>query len=239
MHADGGVSDEDPGGLTQDRDAPAGVVSGSRELGELAPPRRLRAHPCGHRRGVAQGPVGIGEHAPVAQTEPHVAPLLPADPASARLGHRRWCVRAPAGGAPVVLTQVPQLPAAGTGAHEGGAPSTAVTDVAAVPFAELHRRRAVQAGAVAAHSGGIERPRATFGSTVVLTGLATRATGVVSTSIRSLGVHSRAVQSAARVSSLTWLGCLVNSADTDAEDSSSPARSARRRRSCAPVQTLS
>src|SRR5665648_1241253 len=92
----------------------------------------------------------------------------------------------------------------------GGAPGAAVTEVAAVPVAELHRRRAIQAGAVTAHSGGIERPRATFGSTFALTGLATRATGVVSTSIRSLGVHSRAVHSAARVSILTWVGCLAN-----------------------------
>jgi hypothetical protein len=33
-----------------------------------------------------------------------------------------------------------------------------------------------------------------------------------------LGVQSSAVQSAARVSSLTWLGCLVSSADTDADE---------------------
>jgi hypothetical protein len=59
------------------------------------------------------------------------------------------------------------------------------------------------------------------------------ATGVVSSSNRSLGAHSRAVHNAARVSSLTWEGCLVSSAEIDAEDSSRPARSASSRRSAA------
>ncbi len=39
------------------------------------------------------------------------------------------------------------------------------------------------------------------------------------------------------VSSLTWEGCLVDNADTDAEDNFSPVRSASSRRRCAPVQT--
>jgi hypothetical protein len=63
------------------------------------------------------------------------------------------------------------------------------------------------------------------------------ATGVVSTSNGSSGVQPRAVHNAIRVDSLTWLGCLVNNADTDAEDSSNPAFSPSSRCSCAPVQT--
>src|SRR5208283_5599528 len=38
-------------------------------------------------------------------------------------------------------------------------------------------------------------------------------------------------------SSFTCAGCLVSSADTDADDKCSPDRSASSRRSCAPVQT--
>lgn len=53
----------------------------------------------------------------------------------------------------------------------------------------------------------------------------------------SLGVHSKAVHNAASVSNFTWLGFLFSNAETDGEDSSSPARSASRRRSCAPVHT--
>ena len=56
-------------------------------------------------------------------------------------------------------------------------------------------------------------------------------------SSRSFGVQSSAVHNAIRVDSLIWLGCLVNNADTDAEDSSNPAFSASSRCSCAPVQT--
>src|SRR5262249_60229769 len=68
-------------------------------------------------------------------------------------------------------------------------------------------------------------------------GWAAGVTGVVCTSIRSPGPHSSAVHSAASVDSLTWAGVLVSSADTDAEDSCSPARSASSRRSWAPVHT--
>jgi len=67
--------------------------------------------------------------------------------------------------------------------------------------------------------------------------LAESVTGVVSTSNRSFGVHCSAVHKARSVSSFTWLGCLVINAEIDADDSSSPAFSARRRRSCAPVHT--
>ena len=42
------------------------------------------------------------------------------------------------------------------------------------------------------------------------------ATGVVSTSNRSFGVHSSAVHNAASVDSFTCAGCFVSSADTDA-----------------------
>ena len=68
-------------------------------------------------------------------------------------------------------------------------------------------------------------------------GAAGRSTGVVSTSNRSFGVHSSAVHNAANVDSFTCAGSLANSADTDAEDSSSPARSANSRRSWVPVHT--
>ena len=104
-----------------------------------------------------------------------------------------------------------------------------MTDVAADPVTELHRRRAIGTGPVAGHSGGMDRPRAAFGSALVRSGLTAAATGVVSTSNRSLGVHCSAVHNAARVSSFTCAGCLVSSADTDADDRRSPDRSARSR----------
>ena len=50
-------------------------------------------------------------------------------------------------------------------------------------------------------------------------------------------MHSRAVHNATSVVSLTWLGSLVNSADTDAADISNPAFSASSRRSSVPVHT--
>jgi hypothetical protein len=102
------------------------------------------------------------------------------------------------------------------------------TDAAAVDAGRLH----------AGQTGGIERPLATWGAgRDAAADLGVAATGVVSTSIRSVGEHSNAVHSAARVDSLTWAGCLVSNADTLAEDSCSPARSANSRRSCAPVHT--
>ena len=60
---------------------------------------------------------------------------------------------------------------------------------------------------------------------------------MVSTSIRSAGPQSKAVQIAARVESLSWRGWLLNSADTEAGESSTPARSDMSRRSAAAVQT--
>lgn len=50
-------------------------------------------------------------------------------------------------------------------------------------------------------------------------------------------MHSSAVHNASSVDSLTWVGCLVSSAVTDAYDSVNPARSVNSRRSCAPVHT--
>lgn len=91
--------------------------------------------------------------------------------------------------------------------------------------------------------GGIDRPRRDVDESLaaaaflVGAGRAGRSTGVVSTSNRSLGVHSSAVHNAMRVDSLIWLGCLVNNADTDAEDSCNPAFSASSRCSWAPVHT--
>ena len=77
-----------------------------------------------------------------------------------------------------------------------------------------------------AQIGGIDRPRRDAGASLTQPWPASSeigcATGVVSTSNRSLGVHSSAVHNAIRVDSLIWLGSLVNNADTDAEDSSKP-----------------
>lgn len=61
------------------------------------------------------------------------------------------------------------------------------------------------------------------------------AAGVVSLANRSLGVHSSAAHKASKVLNLTWVGCLVNSAGIDAEESSRPALSMSSRRNCAPV----
>ncbi len=59
--------------------------------------------------------------------------------------------------------------------------------------------------------GGIDRPRrdagASFTATVAGFDDIGCATGVVSMSNRSLGVHSRAVHKAIKVDSLIWLGC--------------------------------
>jgi len=83
---------------------------------------------------------------------------------------------------------------------------------------------------------GIDRPRAFAVSFVSVgtgrDGVAGCSGGVVSTSNRSLGVHSSAVHNAISVARSIWLGSLVNSADI-----SNPDISASRRRSSAPVHT--
>ena len=103
----------------------------------------------------------------------------------------------------------------------------------AVPLLLAHAAGRVTA---AASTGRGPRPPSA-GPAAGRAGAAGRATGVVSTSIRSLGVQSSAVHNAARVDSFTWAGSLVNSADTDADDSSRPAFSASSRRSWVPVHT--
>jgi hypothetical protein len=75
------------------------------------------------------------------------------------------------------------------------------------------------ASGVRHYTGGSDRPRAALGSGLRRGGFAGRSTGLVSTSNRSFGVHSSAVHNAASVCNFTWLGVLVNSADTDALDS--------------------
>ncbi len=126
-------------------------------------------------------------------------------------------------------TQLPTCPT------RRGRVGAAVTTAAASALPGSDGATAVHARS--AHTGGIERPRATLGAGRADFGLVFGATGVVSTSNRSLGLHSRAVHSAARVESFTWEGVFVNSADTEAEVSSTPARSASNRRSWAPVHT--
>ena len=86
--------------------------------------------------------------------------------------------------------------------------------------------RAATTFGLTGYIGGIDRPRV-FTVFFVSTGAGRDgvtgcSTGVVSTSNRSLGVQSRAVHNAISVVSLTWLGSLVNSADTDAADISNP-----------------
>ena len=107
----------------------------------------------------------------------------PPDPAG------RSKLRADAGGA-----QVPHAADAGAGALERGQDRLPVADRAQVPAAQLHRGPAVRARRVAAHSGGIDRPRAARGSALAGTGVPpVRVTGVVSISNGSAGVHSKAV----------------------------------------------
>src|SRR5512132_305482 len=142
------------------------------------------------------------------------------------------------GAQPTHRVPSPQLGGVVVGAV-GAALAVALITARAVPEGgDPAQAVAVDAGARhAGQTGGIERPLATLGAGRVAAGLGVAATGVVSTSIRSPGEQSSAVHSAARVDSLTWAGCLVSNADTLAEDSCSPARSANSRRNCAPVHT--
>lgn len=73
--------------------------------------------------------------------------------------------------------------------------------------------------------GGSDRPRllTAFTAGAFAGGALGCCSGVVSTSNRSFGVHSKAVHNAIRVDSLTWLGSLVSSADTEAAEISNPA----------------
>ena len=126
------------------------------------------------------------------------------------------------------LADLPLAPAAVLAADEpdrGAAPG-------AVPLLLAHARRLRPA----AWTGRGPTPPSP-GPPAAWRGTAGRSTGVVSTSNRSSGVQSSAVHKAARVDSFTWAGSLVNSADTDADDSSRPARSASSRRSWVPVHT--
>src|SRR5215469_6994028 len=185
-----------------------------------------------------EGPVRVGELAAVAQPVAGVAALLAALTAADDLRRPGGPGGAVADRADARRAQVPHAAAAGAGALERGPGRLPVTYVAAVPVPELDRGAALCAGRVTAHSGGSDRPRAALGSSLASAGFAAPwATGVVSTSIRSLGVHSSAVHSAASVSSFTCAGWRVSSADTEADDRCSPARSASRRRNCAPVHT--
>ena len=112
-----------------------------------------------------------------------------------------------------------------------------MASVATFPIFELGLGWAIQTLPVWFQSGGKDRPLEAFNSIGFGVGFIVWATGVVSTSKRSLGVQSSAVQRATKVSSFTWLGCLVRSADIEAAERWSPARSSKRRRSCAPVHT--
>jgi hypothetical protein len=140
--------------------------------------------PAGHRGGVTEGPVRVGEAAPVAQAVAGVALLLAA--AGARDGHGcpAWHGAAVADSAGARFPEVPELAAVGAAAFQRGAGDPAMTDMAADPVTELDRCRAVGAGPVPGHSGGMERPRAAFGSGLARAGRTAGATGVVSTSNR-------------------------------------------------------
>jgi hypothetical protein len=81
-----GVGAGQPSGLTQDDDRAAGVVARGGEGGEVVPPGRDPVQPAGHRGGVTEGPVRVGQAAPVAQALPGVAPLLAAAGAGDCLG---------------------------------------------------------------------------------------------------------------------------------------------------------
>src|SRR5260370_13216716 len=117
---------------------------------------------------------------------------------------------------------MPKLITVRAAAFQRGAGDPAMTDMAAGPVTALDRCRAVEAGPVSGHSGGMERPRAAFGSGLARAGLTAGATGVVSTSNKSLGVHSSAVHNASSVSRFTCPGCLVSSPDTDPDDNCPP-----------------
>ena len=187
----------------------------------------------------------LGEHA--AETADHqrrTANAVAGRRVVDEVGEPRWRVLQP-GGDPFRLTKEPFrvfLPAqlAQAPSHNDNPPSTsatgavglrlAVTSAASNPIEGTDRRTAVHTHP-RDHRGGMDRPRATFGGwREDLAGLALGVTGVMSTSRRSLGLHSSAVHNATSVASFTCDGVLVNNAETDAEDSSSPARSASSRR---------
>ncbi len=104
--------------------------------------------PAGHRGGVAEGPVRVGEAAPVAQALPGGAPLLAAAGAGDGLGcpARHGATSADSAGAG--FPEVPQLAAVRAAAFQRGAGDPAMTAVAADPVTELDRCRVVEAGPV-------------------------------------------------------------------------------------------
>jgi hypothetical protein len=80
-------------------------------------------------------------------------------------------------------------------------------------------------------------PTAFVASTGARSGVAGCSSGVVSMSNRSFGVQSSGGAQRDQGGQLIWLGSLVSSADTDAEDRSRPARSASNRLNWAPGYT--
>ena len=110
--------------------------------------------------------------------------------------------------------QQPKKPAAG----RTGSPAVGFTVGGPAPVTQVGSPTADTTAAADTvadpHNGGIDRPRTVLGSPRSGSdGVTGWATGVVSISNRSFGVHSKAVHNAARVESFTWAGCLVNSAD--------------------------
>ena len=93
------------------------------------------------------------------------------------LGGLRGAAARDAGRARPRRLQVPQLPAPRAGPFGRGPVDAALASMASVPVAELDRSRAVHAGRIVGHSGGIERPRAALGSGLVLAGRASAANG--------------------------------------------------------------
>src|SRR5712672_3542939 len=195
--------------------------------------------------GEPGGAVAHHRRVVVVAASTQAACLVRAALAAAHAGHlpgRGWgpvgpqrALAAPAD--PGAGPQQPRLPASRAGALGRFAAPSPVAGGAAAVGLQRPWLCAVPADPYApAHSGGIERPRLACGVTWRC-GCGGMAAGVVSTSSRSLGVHSKAVHNAARVDSFSCAGWRVSSADTLADDSDIPARSASSRRNCAPVHT--
>src|SRR5260370_27276926 len=123
---------------------------------------------------------------------------------------------------------MPKLITVRAAAFQRGAGDPAMTDVAADPVTELNRCRTVEAGPVSGHSGGMERPRAPFGSGLPRAGLKGSDTGVVSNPNKPLGVLSTEVHNAKSLSHFTYIRCLVSNSVTDTHDCDFPSPSANR-----------
>lgn len=110
-----------------------------------------------------------------------VAPLLTAAPAGDRLCNSPWCITTRAAGTTTFGVEMPELTTAATTPLLGSTLCPTMTDVAPLAPSELDRIQTVDAGAVWAHTGGIDRPRAALISLCFFAAGLVAATGVVST----------------------------------------------------------